>query len=139
MSPPRYSADALSLCGLILMGIGVYFAFVRPAVLPEDARYLGMAASQVQAAVPGISRWLDKVFRVMGGYIFTAGLLILYVAQTSFLAHSGSAGAVVPVSGATSIGAMTATNFVLGSDFRWMLLGVALFWIAALSLYVLGR
>jgi len=38
----------------------------------------------------------------------------------------------------TSIGAMTATNFVLGSDFRWPLLGVALPWIVALSLYAIG-
>jgi len=139
MKTRQYSSLTLSLCGLILMGIGVYFAFARPAVLPEDARYLGMAASQIQTAVPGLSRWLDKVFWVMGGYIFTTGLLTLYVARTSFRAHAGSAGALIALAGVTSIGAMTATNFVLGSDFRWALLGVALLWSAALFLHAIGK
>ncbi len=41
MKTRQYSSLTLSLCGLILMGIGAYFSFVRPAVLPEDARYSG--------------------------------------------------------------------------------------------------
>lgn len=139
MQTRQYSSIALSCCGLILMGIGAYFAFARPALLPEDARYLGLATAQIQTAVPGLSRWLEQVFRVMGGYIFTTGSLVLYVARTSFRARSGSAGVAIALAGITSIGAMTATNFVLGSDFRWALLGVALLWGVALLLYASGR
>jgi len=113
----------------------VYFAFVRPAVLPEDARYLGRTTAQIQSAVPGLARWLKKIFWVTGGDIVTTGILILYVARTAFLAQSGRANAVI---GVTSIGAMTATNCVLGSDVRWMLLGVALLWIVARALSARG-
>ncbi len=45
MKTHRYSSLALTFCGLVLVGTGVYFAFARPALLPEDARYLGMPAS----------------------------------------------------------------------------------------------
>ncbi len=138
MNPSHSSAAVLSVCGLILMGIGVSVAFVRPAVLPEDARYLGRTTAQIQSAVPGPARWLKKVFWVMGGDIVTTGVLILYGARTSFLAQSGSANAVLGVAGVTSIGAMTATNCVRGSAFRWMLLGVALLWIVARALSARG-
>ncbi len=110
-----------------------------PALLPEDTRYLGLATAQIQAAVPGLARWLEQVFRVLGGYVFTTGSLVLYVARMSLHAHTEGVGVALALAGVTSIGAMTATNFVLGSDFRWALLGVALPWGVALVLYASGK
>lgn len=37
----RNSSNVLSLGGVILVGLGLYFMFVRPPLLPEDARYMG--------------------------------------------------------------------------------------------------
>jgi hypothetical protein len=46
---------------------------------------------------------------------------------------------VVALSGLTSIGLMVVVNFVIESDFRWLLLVFALPWAAALPLYALRR
>ncbi len=71
-----YSSTALLLAGLILAGIGLYFIFLRPSLLPEDLRYIGSTLESVKQNMPGLSSWLKKVFWVMGGYIFATGLLI---------------------------------------------------------------
>lgn len=52
------------------MGIGIYFIFLRPPLLPEDARYMDTTLAEIQAAAPGLVRWLQKVFWVLGGYIY---------------------------------------------------------------------
>ena len=79
-----YSASCLTLGGFLLVAMGIYFIFLRPTLLPEDSRYIGSSLSAIQNNFPGLSFWLQKVFWVMGGYIFTTGLLIIYVAQTTF-------------------------------------------------------
>ena len=117
------------------MGIGLYFIFLRPPLLPEDARYLDTTLAEVQAAAPGLLRWLQKVFWVMGGYIFTAGLLTIYVAFSSFQARTRGAFSVIALAGLSSIGGMTIVNFIIDSDFKWLLLMSALPWAAALILY----
>ncbi len=120
-------------------GIGVFFAVARPALLPEDARSIGQTASQIHAAVPGLARWLDKVFWVMGGYIFTTGLLVCQLARTSFRRRERGAWSVAAIAGTTSIGVMTIVNFMLASDFRWPLLVLATLWIIALALFARGH
>lgn len=72
-----YASTILSLSGLILMGMGVYFVFMRPPLLPEDARHIDASLAEIQAAVPELASWLQKVFWVMGGYIFTTGAVYL--------------------------------------------------------------
>ena len=82
-----YSASILALGGTVLMLLGLYFIFVRPPLLPEDPRAMGTTLAQIEAAVPGLAGWLRRVFWVMGGFMFTTGLLTLYVAVTSFRAR----------------------------------------------------
>ena len=79
-----YSALFLTLEGFLLAGMGIYFVFLRPTLLPEDSKYIGLSLSAIQNNIPGLSVWLQKVFWVMGSYIFTTGLLTMYLAQTSF-------------------------------------------------------
>ena len=69
MSFKPYSSTLLTVCGIILMGMGVYFALIRPTLLPEDIRFIGLSSEQLQATAPGLRNWLDKVFWVMGGYV----------------------------------------------------------------------
>ena len=130
-----YSATALAAGGGILAGLGVYFAFVRPPLLPEDLRFMGVSMALVESTVPGLLAWLQRVFRVMGGFMFAAGVLTCYVATTSFRERVRSAFPVVTVAGASSIGTMVVVNFIIGSDFKWLLLSFALPWVLALLLY----
>ena len=135
---PR-SAVALALGGAILMALGLYFAVLRPSLLPEDPRFMGSTLAQVQEALPGLLIWLRRVFWVMGGYIFTTGLLTVYVALTAFRSRARGAASVVAVSGLASIGLMVVVNFVIASDFRWLILSFALPWAVALALYWIER
>lgn len=47
-----YATVALALGGLILTGTGLYFVFLRPALLPEDARFMGAAAPLFRVRCP---------------------------------------------------------------------------------------
>lgn len=130
-----YYPKTLALGGLSLLGMGGYFLFLRPPLLPEDARYLGTSLPALQAAVPGLGRWLQKVFWVMGGYMAATGMLTLHVAFYSFRARRLGAFPVVALAGLSSIGWMATVNFLLDSDYKWLLAGLTLPWVAALLLY----
>ncbi len=130
-----YSPKVLALGGFILIGIALYFIFLRAPFLPEDARYMGTTSAEIQAAAPGLVRWLQKVFWVMGGYIFTAGLLTMYIVFSSFQARARGAFPVIALAWLSSIGWMTIVNFMINSDFKWVLLMFTLPWAAALILY----
>ncbi len=134
-----YSASFLTLGGFLLAGIGIYFVFLRPPLLPEDSKYIGLSLSAIQNNIPDLSVWLQKVFWVMGGYIFTTGLLTIYVAQTSFRTRTQGVFIIVSIAGITSIGSMTIVNFILQSDFKWMLLAFTIPWIISLILYHLHK
>ena len=129
-----FASGALAFGGVILMGMGLYFAILRPPLLPEDLRYMGASLTQIQTAMPGLATWLARVFGVLGGYMFATGLLTVYVAATGFRTGKLGAIAVVSVSGLASIGWMAITNFVIDSDFKWLLLAFTLPWVAALAL-----
>jgi hypothetical protein len=134
-----YSATILAACGVILIGIGLYFALLRPPFLPEDARNVGASLKELQAVAPGITQWLGRVFAVLGGYITATGILTLYLARTSFRTRARGAGIVVAFAGAASIGLMAIVNILIGSDFKWPLVGIAALWILAVILYGKGK
>ena len=135
MTLKPYASTLLTVCGIILMGMGLYFALIRPALLPEDIRYTGLSSEQLQA-VPSLSNWLDKVFWVMGGYVFTSGLFTGYIAQTAFRERRKGVLSVVSLAGLSSIGLMVMINFLIDSDFKWLLLIFAVLWLSALGLFL---
>ncbi len=134
-----YSSKILALCGFILIGMGLYFVLLRPALLPEDAHYIGASVPEIQVAVPSLLNWLEKVFWVMGGYIFTTGLLTLYVAVTSFRTRAKGVSGVVALAGLTSVVWMAVVNFLIDSYFKWLLLAFATLWSFALVLFWFER
>lgn len=71
----------------------------------------------------------------MGGYIFTTGLLTVFISFTSFRKRLPGAFSTVALAGISSIGSMTVVNFIIGSDFKWLLLTFTLPWVIALILY----
>jgi hypothetical protein len=126
-------------CGIWLVGLGIYFMLLRPGLLPEDPRYIGNSLAEIQAALPGLERWLDRVFGVMGGFMAAAGALTAFLAVTAVPARSPGTGAILALAGLLTVIMMSATNFAIGSDFKWLLLAPALLWIAGVTSYFAKR
>jgi hypothetical protein len=126
------SSTSLVFEGVILMGLGLYFIFIRPPLLPEDPRYMGTTLAEIQAIMPGLLIWLRRVFWVLGGFMFATGVLTTYVAVAVFQQLARGARSVVALAGLTSIGWMAVVNFMIDSDFKWLLLAFNLPWIVAL-------
>lgn len=123
-------------CGVWLVWLGVYFMGLRPPLLPEDPRFMGTTLAQIRADAPGLELWLKKVFLVMGGFMAGAGVLTVFVAATAMRSRLKGTSWAIALSGALTVGLMSATNFALHSDFRWVLLVPALVWLAGLGVHI---
>jgi hypothetical protein len=132
----RVSAWMLIACGVWLVGLGLYFIVLRPPLLPEDARFMGKPLAEIRTAVPGLENWLKRVFIVMGGFMASAGVLTVFVATVAMPPRLKNTSLAVAVSGALTVALMSATNFALSSDFKWVLLVPALVWLAGLVFYI---
>jgi predicted membrane channel-forming protein YqfA (hemolysin III family) len=124
------------VCGTWLIALGLYFMFLRTALLPEDVRYIGTSLSDIQAVAPGLERWLHRVFTVMGGFIAGAGVLTIFVAVNARAARKRWTCAVLALAGLFTVGTMSVTNFELNSDFKWLLLAPSVLWLVGLVYYV---
>lgn len=134
----RAAAWAILACGIWLILLGLYFILVRPSLLPEDLRYMGTSLARLRTDVPGLEGWLKRVFTVMGGFMMGAGVLTVFVASVAMpLRMKGTAWA-IGLAGLLTVVLMSATNFSLGSDYRWLLLAPAVVWFAGLMLHVDG-
>ena len=129
------SAVLLALSGAGLALVGTYFLLLRPPLLPEDIRYMGLSDAQLASVRPTLVLWLTQVFRVMGGYILATGVLTGTLAATAYCGHGRIAFVGAVVGGAASIGLMTYVNFAIGSDFKWLLFGMALVWTSSLVMF----
>ena len=129
----------LIACGIWLVSLGLYFIFLRPPLLPDDTRFMGSSLAQVRAAVPGLEGWLQRVFIVMGGFMAGAGLLTVLVACVAMPSRLWCTSWAIAMSGVLTVGLMSAINFDLQSDFRWLLLVPALGWLAGFALHIARR
>ena len=129
------SAILLAISGAVLALVGVYFLLLRPPLLPEDIRYMGLSDTALASVRPALELWLTQVFRVMGGYILATGVLTVALAATAYCGHSRIAFVGAVVGGASSIGLMAYVNFAIASDFRWFLFGMALVWASSLVMF----
>lgn len=133
------SALIFLACGVWLIGLGLYFALLRPALLPEDLRFMGSSLPQIQAALPGLERWLRHVFVVMGGFMAAAGILTVYLAAIAVSARREGSGIVLFLAGLATVVTMSWTNFAIDSNFKWVLLAPAVLWLTGIACYVLER
>ena len=133
------SSILLVMFGVALIGIGMFFLVLRQPLLPEDTRFIGLSLEQLQTEQPRLAIWLLQVFRVLGGYAIAAGVLTVTIAATSFRQHDRVAGLGILIAGVTSIGWMAIINFVIASDFRWILLAIALLWASCVCLFWVER
>jgi kynureninase len=98
-------------------------------------RYLGASQAQIETAAPRLAAWLGHVFRVLGGYIAATGILTMALAATAYRQHRRSAAIAAASAGAVSIGLMSAVNFAIGSDFKWVLSAIAALWACSIVRY----
>jgi len=132
----RTSIWLLTACAVWLVGLGIYFIALRPALLPEDTRFMGATLEQLRKAAPGLESWLRIVFTVMGGYMVGAGVLTLGLVRIAMPRRLPGTAWALGLAGLSTVMLMSAMNFVLQSDFRWVLLIPALLWVAGLVAYV---
>lgn len=134
----RFAKWIFVACGFWLVGLGGYFMFVRPPLLPEDLRYLGASALQIEARLPQLAMWLRNVFTVMGGFIAGCGVLIIFVSVRAVPQSLRGSGFALGGAGLLTVATMSATNFALDSDFKWLLLVPAVAWLLGLVSYAVG-
>jgi hypothetical protein len=134
-APRRLSSILLVLFGAALVLMGLYFALLRPPLLPEDLRFFGASQAQLDSVAPQLASWLKQVFRVMGGYVAATGVLTITLAATSFRLKERFAAAGAFIGGLSSIGLMTVINFSINSDFKWLLLAIASLWLSSMVLF----
>jgi ABC-type uncharacterized transport system permease subunit len=139
-TPPHRAASwMLAGCGLWLVALGLYFIFARPPLLPEDTRFMGSSLAQVRVVLPGLEPWLQRVFTVLGGFMAGTGVLTVFVARAAMPSRLPGTSWALGLGGALTVALMSATNFSLHSDFRWVLLVPALLWLAGLVLHIARR
>ena len=125
----------ITACGFWHIGLGLYFLLARPALLPEDIRYINSDAALLLATVPKLAAWLDKVFAVMGGFMAGAGVLIVFIGIRVMPRNLPGSLVALALYGATTLVLMSAVNFALHSDFRWLLAIPPVAWFPAPALY----
>ncbi|WP_232081425.1 MULTISPECIES: hypothetical protein [unclassified Variovorax] len=91
-------------------------------MLPEDPRFIGSSLESMRSAAPGLERWLGHVFNVMGGFMVATGAMTVPVACRLLARVERGTLTALSVAGAASVALMSATNFLLYSNFRWLLL-----------------
>lgn len=129
---PPISMFIFIACGIWLIGLGLYFMFLRPPLLPEDLRYMGTSLGEIQSAMPGLERWMQRVFTVMGGFMMGAGVLTILAVINASAVRKKWTWIVLALAGLFTVGTMSLTNFQLNSDFKWLLLIPSLLWIIGL-------
>lgn len=127
---PRVVGSTIALLGAYQIGLGLYFAAVRPPLLPEDARFIGLPQP------PDLTPWLDLVFTVMGGQMAALGILLCALAVRSLASDRRSRLEVfaLALAGFASAGVMSLVNFALDSDFKWVLLVPSGLWVIVIVL-----
>jgi hypothetical protein len=63
----------LLILGVLTLGPGIYFLFLRPPLLPEDVRFTGVDPRSLD---PRMMSWLRIVFRTWGGFFAGFGILL---------------------------------------------------------------
>ena len=124
----RIGTSLLMSLGILTVGMGVYFAFFRPAMLPEDIRFTGV---QPQLLQPRMAEWLGVVFRTWGAFMLGFGILLMALAFYLFTKRPIFLRTGVVASILVAFTRLLVSNVVLRSDYLWFV-GV-LFGIAAVT------
>jgi hypothetical protein len=121
MTRERIGAILLLALGILTLGLGAYFSFFRPALLPEDLRFTGADPGLLD---PRMVAWLGIVFRTWGGFLAGFGILLAAVGGNLLSARQGvlrwGAAAAVLV----AFGRFLFSNLQLRSDYLLFIAGL---------------
>jgi hypothetical protein len=105
---------AVSALALLTIAVGVYMAFLRPPLLPEDLRALGVDSKSLP---PSLLRWLSVVFTTWGAFIAAFGVLLLGISRTLSGARIDLLRWATALSILIAFGRFLWSNLLLHSDF----------------------
>jgi len=130
---PRSSWLTIALLGGVAIVMGLAFITLRPLVvlLPEDQRFTGMTVEQLRTQSPALFTWIGLVFRSWGAFAVGLGVLLTGIAVSAYRRGERWAWWTVALAGLSTFTIFLKVNFVLGSDFRWVIA-------ALLSVFVLA-
>ncbi len=117
----RVGALLLFVLGSVTFGIGTYFYFFRPAMLPEDARRTGMDPRLLE---PALADWLRIVFRTWGAFLLAFGVSLLSVASYMLTLRSALLTWGVVLAVLMGFGQFLVSNLVIQSDYVWLIAGL---------------
>lgn len=118
MKAERAGASLLLILGVLTVGTGGYFLWLRPAMLPEDVRVTGMAPDLLPLAMLD---WLRIVFQTLGGFVAGFGILIVSVAVHIMTERRRVLEWGVAVALLAAFGRFLASNIILRSDYLWFI------------------
>jgi len=130
------SATIVFALSLLTIAVGTYMSFLRPPLLPEDVRALGVDPNMLP---PSLMRWLSLVFATWGAFIAAFGIVLLGVASalrtggTRALRRASSLALMI------AFGRFLWSNIVLRSDFLWFIALLFLLSLVAAVMLVVGR
>jgi hypothetical protein len=124
----RFAALLLLILGVLTIGTGGYFLFVRPPLLPEDIRATGVASELLP---PAMLYWLRIVFQTLGGFVAGFGICIVAVSVHIMTQRRGVLEWGMALGLLVAFGRFLASNIILRSDYLWFI-GV-LFALAAVT------
>ena len=61
MSSTLLNTNACNSRGQLIV-MGLYFIFMRPALLPEDLNYMSSTMQNIKHVIPRLLNWIQKVF-----------------------------------------------------------------------------
>jgi len=126
--PDRIAGILVLVVGILTLGIAAYFLFLRPPMLPEDARFTGVPAG---ALPPRLGAWLTIVFRTWGGFVAGFGIVLVAIGAYLLTAAPRVLRGGVALALVVAFGRFLLSNIELGSDFLPFLVVVSVFAAAA--------
>ncbi len=124
----RVAGGLLLAIGVLTLGTAIYFLFMRPPMLPEDARF---TATTLDALSPRSGDWLTIIFHTMGGFIAGFGIVLAAIGVYLLtgaprILRGGAALALV-----VAFGRFLFSNILLRSDFLPVLVAMSVVALAA--------
>jgi hypothetical protein len=113
--------------GLLTFGTGLYFMALRPALLPEDLRIIGLRPTEV---APALARWLRIVFRPWGGFVVGIGLVVLGHGAAQLVNRPALSRIDMAAGCVFAFGSFLLSNIQIRSDLLWF---IALLFIGAVA------
>src|SRR5450432_1524054 len=123
---PRSALMVLAL-SLMTIAVGAYVALLRPPLLPEDVRALGVDPSSLP---PSLLAWLSLVFATWGAFITAFGVLLFGIASALRTGRTTLLRRACALALMLAFGRFLWSNLVLRSDFLWF---IALLFLLALT------